>query len=411
MYSNLTKQGVGCVCAVWMGKRDTTGMFQEIDLDSIQKLMQTGPSQSVLLVGIEAEWVNAVEMTIGTHNDVMSASVGAEAQSIVDEHVPDVVVCDASLSDMSGYDLLRWMRKHPRAISSAFIMIFDNRDYGAVREAMVQGADDFLTRPINAEDLQNAVRTRLHKQEHIRTERETRVQTIRDNVTYSLPHELRTPLAKMLGFGEVLIENIDVVERDEIVDYLETMMQAGRRLEHLIENYTMHIQLDAIASDPAKRASLKERQLTAPAMVLRDVGQKVAARYERMDDLHLDLASAPLRLNHKSLTKLATELIDNAFKFSDAGTSVTVTGSVDEDCGLEDGCFVLTVQDEGRGIEPHHLSWLGQPFMQFDREHFEQQGIGLGFAIARQLVSLHDGRLLVDSQPGVGTQVRVEMPL
>jgi signal transduction histidine kinase len=130
----------------------------------------------------------------------------------------------------------------------------------------------------------------------------------------------------------------------------------------------------------------------------------VAGSYGRGADLNLSLAEGAARIQDIYLRKIVEAVVDNAFKFSDIGSSVRVVGLREKDF------YVLAVSDEGRGMDDDQLQQVGA-FVQFERDQYEQQGLGLGLSIARRLAELHRGALRLESAPDEGTTVWVWLPL
>jgi len=130
----------------------------------------------------------------------------------------------------------------------------------------------------------------------------------------------------------------------------------------------------------------------------------LAKKAGRPEDLQLDLQEGSARIEPVKLLKLAEELLDNAFKFSSAGTPVTVTGR------SESNYYILTMADRGRGMTPEQIASVGA-YMQFQRHIYEQQGSGLGLAIVQRLAALYGGSLTIESNPEIpGTIVQVILP-
>lgn len=101
--------------------------------------------------------------------------------------------------------------------------------------------------------------------------------------------------------------------------------------------------------------------------------------------------------------KIVDELVQNAFKFSEAGSPVRV--KLDEAFNA----VVLSVSDQGCGFSTEQITRIGA-YMQFDRRMQEQQGLGLGLTIAKRLVALHGGTLSIESTKGAGATITAKLP-
>jgi signal transduction histidine kinase len=178
----------------------------------------------------------------------------------------------------------------------------------------------------------------------------------------------------------------------------------GIRLYHLVENYR-HIQIKMLRQSPAQMEVLRTGLTKHPRTGIEEWARLGAQHADRASDLQLKVDDVPtVTIYHQYLKKIVEELVDNAFKFSGAGTPVEVAAAV------EDGCYVVRVCDQGTGMTPQQIERVAA-YAQFDRKVREQQGVGLGLVIARQLAELHSGQLLIDSTPNQGTMVRFVLPM
>jgi signal transduction histidine kinase len=171
----------------------------------------------------------------------------------------------------------------------------------------------------------------------------------------------------------------------------------------LIENFLIYAQLEIVSTDPQSISRLRSVTVHRPAELVRAAAIAQAEKAGRLNDLILDLADAPLPMADDYFKKIAVELVQNALKFSDAGLSVRVRLKAAGD-DVE-----LSVRDDGRGFSTDQISRVGA-YMQFERKMQDEQGFGLGLAIAKKLVELHGGELLIESNPGVGSTVTVRLP-
>ncbi len=317
---------------------------------------------------------------------------------------PDLIICDVMMPDMDGFEVLRQVRSQPETRTIPFIFVTARAGRADLRTGMDLGADDYLVKPFTAEELLQAVRTRLERHDEQRQWYQERIKELRSNLSRTLPHELRTPLSCILGYSQFLLEILDTVEPDELRGMLEEINDSGKRLERLVDNYYLYAQLEISATDPAWRATMLGQGLSRPQPLVERVAHAQARRHSRDADLRLRLADGTARIQDTYLEKIVAELVDNAFKFSRPGTPVLVTGLRDEDY------YVLEVADQGRGMSEEQLQQVGA-FVQFDRNRYEQQGLGMGLTVARRLAELHQGTLGVDSQPDEGTTIWVWLPV
>jgi two-component system sensor histidine kinase/response regulator len=140
---------------------------------------------------------------------------------------------------------------------------------------------------------------------------------------------------------------------------------------------------------------------------LTEVLSDKSARYRRAEDWNLICGEdVKIKISKENLLNILDEVIDNAFRHSKAGNKVTI--SVENN---NEGTHLnILVRDEGRGISEENLRKIGA-FMQFDRNRFEQQGLGLGLIITKKLTETHDGVFEINSEEGKFTEVRISFLL
>lgn len=335
---------------------------------------------------------------------VIQAQNGQEGIAHIEEHVPDLVLCDVQMTGMDGYETLEHLRSQEATAPIPFILMTGAAGPDAIRTGMNLGADDYLSKPFAVSELLQAVEVRLAKHDTIREEAEREIEALRDSITITLPHELRTPLNGIIGSAQLLSEDAATMAPEEVQEFAEMILFSGQRLNRLVENFLIYAQLELIARDEARTAALRASRCAAPASCLIAEAQLRVAQHARADDLATDLANRPVAADEEHLQRIVRELVDNACKFSEPGSPITAAAAV------EDDRYVLTVTDSGRGISDERLAAIGA-YQQFDRALHEQQGVGLGLQIAGRLAELLGGTLALDSTEGVGTRATVALPL
>src|SRR6266581_5871505 len=357
-----------------------------------------------ILVIDDEEWLREMVQLALTQKgyDVIEAANGAIGIEVARKELPDLVLCDVNMEKVDGYLTLSSLRNEPTTASIPFILMTGLADNAGMRHGMELGADDYLPKPFTIDALYAAVDARLKKAQALRQESERKLAHLRDNISLMLPHELRTPLNGILAYGEILTAEAATLQPGEVAEMGQVIHQSGRRLERLIENFLIYAQLELFAADPQKIAVLRQKQTQCSAKLIEEHARAQAASANRILDLVLELADCPISISEDYLARIVDEVVQNAFKFSESGTSVTVTAAE------SGGHLALTISDRGRGFSTEHINRIGA-YMQFDRKLHEQQGQGLGLSIAKRLTELHGGVLNIQSN-GKGTSVAVKLP-
>jgi signal transduction histidine kinase len=329
---------------------------------------------------------------------------GQEGLALIRTQQPDIVLCDINMPDMSGYDVLRALRSDPATAAIPVIFLTALSDWTDVRAGMEMGADDYVTKPFSARDIIKAVEAQIAKRKNVEARYESTLHILRKNIAYALPHELRTPLAGILGYAGVLEMDYETLQPPEVLEIAQHILRSGKRLQRVLENYLVYAQLEIMATDPLELDALRSHITNKTARIVTEQAAKKAESVKRASDLVLNVENIALAVSEDNLRKIVEELSDNAFKFSAPGTPVQIGTK------RESERFIILFQDQGRGMTAEQIQSVGA-YMQFGRMLHEQQGLGLGLIIARRLAELHNARLNIQSEPGRGTQVSVHFPI
>jgi signal transduction histidine kinase len=358
-----------------------------------------------ILVIDDEEWLREmVHMALREKGfDVVEAENGATGIEAARRELPDLILCDVNMEKVNGYLTLSALRNEAATAAIPFILMTGLADNAGMRQGMELGADDYLPKPFAIEALYAAVEARLKKAQTLRQQAEKQLADLRDNISMMLPHELRTPLNGIVAYGEILTADAAHLPPAEIAEMGRVIYDSGKRLERLIENFLIYAQLELLAADPQKVSALRHKQTASPAKLIEERARAHAQAVERADDLVLELADQPMPISEDYLAKIVDELVQNAFKFSEAGRRVHLALFP-----LPNG-VALSVSDQGRGFSTEHITRVGA-YMQFDRKMHEQQGLGLGLTIAKRLTELHGGTLSIQSKRDSATTVTVKLP-
>ena len=354
----------------------------------------------ILLIDDEAglRQVMAEILTSGGHDTTLAAD-GNEGLEALRQAMPDLVLCDINMPGLDGFGVLKAIRADPALAPLPFVFLTSEAD---VRAGLVSGADDYLTKPVAAADLLAAIDARLARRETTKREADRRVDEVRRAVAALLPHELRTPLTTILGSARLLQEFHRDFGPEEIEEMASGILKAAQRLHRMTENYILYADLETrrLSGPPGG----DERLLgTSGAVDATSAAKDAAGQRQRSGDLELDIHEAAVPMGPAYFRKAVTELCDNAFKFSAAGTAVRVSLATGE------AGTVLEVADHGTGMAAEQVREIGA-FQQFDRGRFEQQGSGVGLTLVRGIAEAAGGRFEIRSRPDEGTIVRILWP-
>lgn len=218
-----------------------------------------------------------------------------------------------------------------------------------------------------------------------------------------MSHELRTPLNAIIGFSEVMnMETFGSLGNERYRDYAEDILRSGHLLLELINDV-----LD-MSKIEAGRYDLSIEDVALPPLI-QEVIHILHGQIERKRltlDCPVDGAAELVRADRRAMRQILLNLASNAIKFTPEGGNITIATA-----SLPDGGFQLSVADTGIGIEPADISRILEPFAQVGpAQTADQPGTGLGLPIVRSLAELHGGRIRIESEPGKGASVFVEIP-
>jgi two-component system sensor histidine kinase/response regulator len=338
---------------------------------------------------------DVVEMLALEGYKAYGAEDGMVGVTVAKQEHPDLIVCDIMMPVLDGYGVLEKLRADPKTATIPFIFLTAKAERVSMRQGMILGADDYVTKPFMVNELLESIQTQLKKRADLNEVANKRIESIRENITTALPHELRTPLNTIIGFSDILLSEAQRLKPDQIASWAEHINKAAHRLYRLIENYLFYAKFQVATQNEVRiRAAEPLMEL---ATIIDTEARRIARDNEREADLTIEIAAAPdVYIAFQDATKVVTELVDNAFKFSEQGQPVHVVGKV------VDGGYELCVQDKGRGMTKEQIAGVGA-FMQFERYVHEQQGLGLGLAIVEALATSYDYELHVNSELNAGT--------
>ncbi|MDI1436246.1 sensor histidine kinase [Polyangium sorediatum] len=221
---------------------------------------------------------------------------------------------------------------------------------------------------------------------------------LRDEFAAVIAHDLRNPVAAMMLLLKKLLAKPDGDSVVVPVPQLQRLLQIGCRISRMTQDLldASRIEVGRLSLD-RKPVSLEEETRSLLAEIEPTLGQHPVT-------LDVEGCVPEVFVDPARLAQILTNLLDNAAKYSDAGSPIRVT------LRAEAGGAALTVEDRGPGISAADLGRLFDRFFQAARAREKNTGLGLGLYIAKGLMEAHGGTIAVESTPGQGSTFRLWFP-
>jgi signal transduction histidine kinase len=218
-----------------------------------------------------------------------------------------------------------------------------------------------------------------------------------------MSHELRTPLNAVIGFSQIIADElVGPIGTPAYRDYARDILGSGQHMLDLVNDILTMATIDAGAYDGTLAPlDLRETVVRTVAMFR---GSKLAE--ERVIRIAPDTPWPWIAADQRALRQMLLNLLSNAAKFSAPDTPIEIT------CGTSgDGEVSLTVADHGIGMSAREVAEVIRPFHQVHSGLARKyEGSGLGLTIVAGLIAHHRGRLLISSEPGIGSAISLVFP-
>lgn len=233
--------------------------------------------------------------------------------------------------------------------------------------------------------------------------REKQIQQMKNDFVSHVSHELKTPLASITAYSEMLADGEagDEQTRKEFCSVIQSQAQRLNRLiEDILNTSRIESGLVKVNKEQVSLAMLIEEQLQMIKSYAEDKNVKVIGQAPIVFDR--------VYVDRDMMSQVIVNLLSNAVKYTPSGGSVTVNTTVDEGASL----VRVTVTDTGVGIPQDEIARVFDKFYRVKANNKQATGTGLGLTLVKQIVEkVHDGRVFVTSQVGVGSTFGFELPL
>lgn len=333
--------------------------------------------------------------------DIDVAEEGQSAIDKVNANPPQLILLDVMMPGMDGFEVTERIRQQ-EDLPFIPILLITAYDQPSVAKGLDSGADDFIRKPVELEELLARVRSLL-RLKHSVDERDEIARQRADFVS-RLTHDLRTPLVaadRMLN----LFQQGALGEMSEpMAEAVATMTRSNRNLldmvNTLLEVYRFEAGRKVLNFTPVNITELINEVIDELKPLAEEKGLSLTLE-ENLNDEQLVTVEG----DRLELRRVLTNLVGNAIKFTDEGSVKVDIQQVTE---TEPPQLVLSVQDTGPGVSPEEQKNL---FERFRKGKHRNSGSGLGLHLSQRILESHNGTINLESEEGKGSVFTVQLPL
>jgi two-component system, sensor histidine kinase and response regulator len=358
--------------------------------------MSTKPS--ILYLDDEINNLTAFAAAFRREFDILTASTVEEAVEHLTTKKFAVILSDQKMPDISGVEFFESIRHdHPHSVR---VLVTGFADMVSVIDAINKGhVYRYISKPWNLDELKLCINTCVdkHNKEIELISKTTELEKSNSELekfVYSASHDLKAPIASILGLIKVVkLQNQDS-EIDPIIQMIDTSAQKLNEFVTNIIHYYQNLKTEEV---------IKEIDLTA--MLDQIIGKHQGNESTANIHFEKDIAqSSPFKADEYRLNIALSHIIGNALKFIDSEkplAQIAISAVINREK------LYFKLQDNGIGIEPDKLPHI---FEMFNRNDPKNVGSGIGLYIAKESVERLNGKIHVESAMHIGTTVIIEVP-
>jgi two-component system sensor histidine kinase/response regulator len=342
-----------------------------------------------------------------TDYQVIPAANGVEALELLERHKPDLIVSDIMMPEMDGYEFHSKVRERVDLLTIPFIFLTARGEKVDIRRGKSMGADDYITKPFDDEDLLVAIQAKLTRWQSLREKQDEEIANLKHKILLTLSHEFRTPLTYIINYAEILNMGDEDLTSEDFSEFMQGIRRGAVRLNALVEDFLALVELQT--GEALQAYYYRRTRLDDPVAWLRIQAKLSEPKAEEANlDLDIDVPEdlPSFVVDEEYLSDALHRLMDNAIKFSDEKSE-----KVRFSARAEKDKIVIRIEDEGIGIPEEEVDRLFNIFHQIDRAKTEQQGTGSGLAIAKGIIEIHGGTIEAESKLGVGSTFTISLPI
>ena len=369
----------------------TSGVTQSLSSDAVEEQAGTRP-HTILVIDDEPNLLVGVSALLKRHGyQVVIASNGNDGLELARSSKPGLILSDIMMPPPDGFEVRRLLGIDPDLSTIPFIFLSAKTGTEDRISGIREGADDYITKPFNPEELLARIETVFRR---VKTEQtrgraemeslaEQEMEKLRREITQNIHHEFRTPLVNVMMPLELAVTN-KFTDPEDQMHFIQTALS---NLEYL----------DSLVTDMILLSSIDQENLNTTRHVIDPqihVVKPIRKRLEKYKDKHLNLnldvhPDGEIRMPRKEFTQAVLHLADNAFKYNRQDGNVKI-----EIQSTKGGGAIVEVWDEGIGIPRELREKVFDRFYQISQgDTRNYDGLGVGLTVTKAIAESMGGSI------------------
>ncbi|NET81882.1 MAG: hybrid sensor histidine kinase/response regulator [Moorea sp. SIO1F2] len=333
--------------------------------------------------------------------EITLAENGRVALEKIEISPPELVLLDVMMPEMDGFEVTKRIRSNPK-LPFIPILLITAYDHPSVVQGLDMGADDFIRKPVEVDELLARVRSLLRLKDSVDERDEIARQ--REDFVSRLTHDLRTPLVAADRILNLMQQGALGEISPPVLEAIVTMTRSNHNLltmvNTLLEVYRYEAGRKYLSFSAIPVQQVIEEVIQELSALARD--KKLSLDYQTPKEVNSIVMGDRLELH-----RLFMNLLGNAIKFTDNGSVTVRLRNSPKTSESNQSLVVIEVEDTGFGISPEDQKEL---FERFRQGSHKRSGSGLGLYLSKRILEAHQGTINVKSELGKGTLFTVTLP-
>ncbi|MDR3491985.1 MAG: ATP-binding protein [Gammaproteobacteria bacterium] len=362
----------------------------EISTAELEKIKDDSPL--ILIIEDNLDMNQHITQLLTKSYRVINAFDGEEGYEKALLYSPDLILCDIMMPKMSGIQFVHEIRQHDELADTSIIILTSKIDHELCAKLLFMGAQDYISKPFSQPELIARIANLVKQKKNKESIEQKNLELAAENkeleaFSYSVSHDLRSPLSSIIGFSNVLLDAYPL--DSQATEYVKHILTSGKRMQELID-------------DLFSLAIGMKTKIESQSVNLSNLVNAILQSYHELDlnrKVEMVIAEDVIATCDEHLIQIVlNNLLGNAWKY----TSKNDHAKIEFGCIEDEKGPIYFIRDNGVGFDQASASKLFYPF---SRLHSEKDfaGSGVGLAIVKKIIERHHGRIWVESEVNKGT--------